>query len=294
MSMILTIVSSSPVHPPEHLFEGHLKRIINYSGEPIILAAEKATEVKLHTMPSDAQIRDIRKITDSAAADIFITPAHNRRKKLLLADMDSTMVAEETLDELAGFAGIKDQIAAITGRAMNGELNFHDAIRERVGLLKDLPATKLDETLAETTINEGAKTLVATMKANDAKAVLVSGGFTFFTKAIGEALGFDHNHGNTLIIENDVLTGKVGEPIQDKTSKLNYLNSYCEEFSISPNDVMSIGDGANDLPMLQAAGLGIGFYAKPSVETELTNFIRYNDLSAALFAQGYSEKDFVN
>lgn len=294
MSMILTIVSSSPVHPPEGLFAGHLSRLIRWSGAPVILAPEHAAEVKLMTAPSEAQIRDIRKICDAAGADIFLTNESNRRKKLLLADMDSTMVGEETLDELAGFAGIKDKIAAITARAMNGELNFHDALRERVGLLKGLSADKLEETLKATTINKGAKTLVSTMKAHGAKAVLVSGGFTVFTGAIGENLGFDHNHGNTLIIEEGVLTGGVGEPIQDKTSKLNFLNAYCKEFELTSQDVMSIGDGANDLPMLNAAGLGIGYYAKPSVEAELTNYIRYNDLTAALYAQGYAQKDFVN
>jgi len=292
MSMILTLVSSSPATSPEDLFAGHLSRIISAAGEPTILSPMKAAEIKMRTAPSAAQIHDVRTICNRAGVDIFLTHENNRRKKMILADMDSTMVGEETLDELAGYAGIKDKIAAITARAMNGELNFHDALRERVGLLKGLSAEKLEETLAHTTINKGAKTLISTMKAHGAKAVLVSGGFTFFTGRIGEMLGFDHNHGNTLIIEDGVLTGGVGEPIQDKTSKLNFLNSYCEEFGLGANDVMSIGDGANDLPMLNAAGLGIGYYAKPSVEAELTNFIRFNDLTAALYAQGYKESEF--
>lgn len=209
-----------------------------------------------------------------------------RKIDLFIADMDSTIVQEETLDELAAHAGIKDKVAEITRRAMNGELDFHAAIRERVGLLKGLPETALHETLAKTTLTKGAKELVGTLKSQGATCVLVSGGFTFFTGAIAEICGFHHHHGNTLIIENSHLTGEVGEPILDKNSKLEFLNHYVEKLGTQMQNTITIGDGANDLPMLLAAqnggGLGIGFCAKPVVAEQLQTNIATPDLGEVL------------
>ena len=257
------------------------------------LAESKAAEIGLRHEPNPAAIKYLRDQLTSAKIDVIVTPAENRQKQLLLADMDSTIVTSETLDDLAAFAGIKDQIAAITARAMNGELNFHDAIRERVALIKDLPESALDETLAETQLTAGAETLVRTMKKHGAHCILVSGGFTFFTEKIAQACGFDANYGNTLGLENGKLTGQVIEPIQDKDSKLEYLNQYAADYNLDLTQTLTIGDGANDLPMLQAAGLGLGFHAKPAVAEQLTNNIQFNNLTAALYAQGYSDKDFA-
>jgi len=293
MSGVLTLVSLDGLADLQGLLRGHLSRIAPLTAPPVILSVNRAIEVALPQYPSAAQIRDMRAIAHADRVDIFITHSKNRRKKLLLADMDSTIVAEETLDELAGYAGLHDKVAAITARAMNGELDFHAAIKERVALLAGLPQEKLAETLAENTINEGAKTLVATMKKHGATCILVSGGFTFFTQAIAQQVGFDGHHGNILQIEGGVLTGRVIEPILDKDSKLRYLNEYCTAHGITPDSALAMGDGANDWPMLEAAGLGLGYYPRANLAEKLTNMIRFNDLSAALYAQGYNDAEII-
>ena len=224
--------------------------------------------------------------------DFFITKNEARQKKLLLADMDSTIAEGETLDDLAEHAGLKDKIAAITALAMEGKLNFHQAIRERVGLLKGLSTNALTETLAKTKLNPGAEIFVRTMRAHGATCVLVSGGFKFFTAAIADRAGFEFNHGNELGIEDDKLTGKVIDPILDKYAKVDFLKNYMKNNTLSPEDCLTIGDGANDLPMLKMAGLGIGYHPKDAVKAEIGNCILYGDLTAALYAQGYTSTYF--
>ena len=217
----------------------------------------------------------------------------HRRKAVLVADMDSTMVIGETLDELAAFAGIKDHIAAITARAMNGELDFPSALRERVGLLKGLSATALEQTYAHLELMPGAKTLLATMKAHGAYAVLVSGGFRFFTSRVAETLGFDRNLGNELGIADGVLTGAVVGPILDRNTKLETLRGVAAERGLEIAQTLAVGDGANDLDMLLAAGLGIAYQAKPVVAATAKARVNHGDLTALLFAQGYRRSDFV-
>lgn len=229
------------------------------------------------------QIQTLRAQLDGDKIDVFCTPANATPKKLFLADMDSTIVTSETLDELADEAGIKDQIAAITTRAMRGELDFEEALTERVGLLEGLPEDALKRTLDSTEISTGGEQLLNGLKAQNIYCVLVSGGFTYFTGAIATELGFDSHHGNTLYIENGALTGTVGTPILDKESKLTYLKQYCAEQGIDITGTITIGDGANDLPMLEAAGLGIGYKPKPLVEERILNCIRYTDLSSVLY-----------
>ena len=256
------------------------------------LAKDRAAEIKVEKPLGKAALTYIRQQLAAQKIDVFQTPAAHRRKTLLLADMDSTIVTGETLDELAAYAGIKDQISAITARAMNGELDFHAALRERVGLLTSLPAEKLGETLEQTQLTTGAKIFVKTMKKHGAHCALVSGGFTFFTEAIAKQAGFDTHHGNQLEIAQDKLTGRVIDPILDKNSKLAFLKDYAQKLNLSLDQTLTIGDGANDLPMLQAAGLGLGFHAKPAVVEQLDNMIRFGDLTSALFAQGYHEDEF--
>lgn len=293
MSSILTLVASDEKNHPvtkKHLKEiGNIAEFYNISitGSPDWLRKNKAVDIILSDITQSSLMSHFRDFLKDDRIDVFTTKTGIRRKKLLLADMDSTIVAEETLDELAAFAGIKDQIAEITAQAMNGKLDFHEALRKRVSLLKGLNANKLQETLDETKINPGAKELIQTMKEGGATCVLVSGGFTFFTRAIAEKLGFDFNHGNQLEINDNVLTGNVIEPIQDKHSKLQYLRQYCEDLGLEEKDVMAIGDGANDLPMLKTAGFGVGYHAKDTVQKEIDNLILYGDLSSALYAQGY-------
>lgn len=227
--------------------------------------------------------------------DVVTQPLAYRRKKLLVSDMDSTLIEQECIDELAGFLGIKDQVALITERAMNGELNFKAALRERVMLLKGLPQSALQEVYnTKITLMPGAKTLVATMKAHGAYCLLVSGGFTFFTSRIREVLGFDEDHSNELDFADGVLTGNVKEPILDKESKLASLLESCSKLHIEPSQSLAVGDGANDLPMIQAAGLGVAYHAKPVVQEQARACVNHNDLSALLYIQGYKAEEWAS
>ncbi len=226
--------------------------------------------------------------------DIIAQEAATRKKRLLITDMDSTMIREECIDELADFVGKKAEVSAITERAMNGELDFEKALNERVALLAGLPVSTLEQVYRERIhFMGGARELVATMKENGARCVLVSGGFTFFTSRVREALGFDADYSNQLEIENGRLTGRVMQPILDKNVKLQTLLAECTNHLIPLSESMAIGDGANDLPMLLGAGCGIAYHAKPSVEASARTRLRYANLRGALFAQGYSVDEFA-
>lgn len=291
MTHILTFIASDKPLKDRHIKEAI--QIMAYydiaaTGKPVWLAKNKAADLAIPRAPGSVLLAHLRDAFNEYKIDILATPAQNRRKKLLLADMDSTIVTGETLDDLAEYAGIKNKIAAITALAMEGKLDFHDALKERVVLLKGLPESALLETLDHMSLSPGAESFVQTMKAGGALCVLVSGGFTFFTGAVAGLAGFDHHHGNTLEIAGGQLTGHVIPPILDKQAKVELLELYCENNNFTYNDVLAIGDGANDIPMLKKAGLGIGYRPKHAVEQEVTNFIRHGDLTAALYAQGYS------
>ena len=226
--------------------------------------------------------------------DAIVQKASNRRKKLLISDMDSTMITVECIDELADFVGKKSEVSAITERAMNGELNFESALTERVALLRGLPISVLQECYdSRVKMMPGAKALVATMRAHHTHTILVSGGFTFFTSRVRENLGFHEDHSNQLQVENGHLTGKVILPILGKEAKLQSLNDACKKLQISVDDVLAVGDGANDLPMLMAAGLGVAYHAKPVVRAQANARISHCDLSALLYTQGYTKKEWV-
>jgi len=228
-----------------------------------------------------------------APVDAIAQPVAGRRKKLLLADMDSTIVTTETLDELAAEAGLKVRIAAITARAMNGELDFKDALRERVAMLKGLPEAALDRTWATTELMPGARALVATMAAAGAYCALVSGGFSWFTSRVAALVGFSAHHSNLLGLEDGQLTGLVAEPILDREAKLAALKRLATERGLGLAEAVTVGDGANDLPMLLAAGLGVAFRAKPSVQAQARARVNHGDLTALLFAQGFRRADFL-
>lgn len=225
--------------------------------------------------------------------DIFAQKSRNRRKKLLLADMDSTMVMGETLDDLADLAGFKKEVATITNLAMNGELSFVDALNKRVKLLEGLSLNDLQKTFAKVKYTPGGKALVQTMKANGAFTILISGGFTYFTDRVGDLIGFDKSIGNNFEIIGSKLTGRVLKPIVDKYVKLETLKNTATEYGISETDTIAVGDGANDLPMLMAANIGVAFHAKPTVSKLAQASINYGDLTALLYLQGYRAKEFI-
>lgn len=252
---------------------------IGLRGGPAWRRPHAAATVPVQNAAAMLQMKEMRALLAEDRIDVLCT-REDLDIKLFLADMDATIVEGETLDELAAKAGIKDQIAAITTRAMNGELDFQAALRERVGLLKGLPVSALDETLGETHLNPGAAELVSGLKVRGVTCVLVSGGFKFFTDAIAARAGFHHNHGNILNHDGAALDGTVGEPILDKDAKLAFLKSYAQEAGIDLAQTMAIGDGANDLPMLAAAGMGIGYRPKPVLEESLLNVLKYADLDA--------------
>lgn len=229
----------------------------------------------------------------SLPVDFAIQPAEGREKKLLIADMDSTIIEQECLDELASFAGLREEISAITERAMRGELDFEGALKERVAMLKGLPVATLQQTLDEClSLTPGALTLVETMNERGAMTALVSGGFTFFTHRIAQATGFQDNQGNVLCTNGDHLTGEVEEPILGREAKREALQTHCTFLGIDPSEAMAVGDGANDLAMLDLAGSGVAFRAKPAVAAAARFAINHGDLTALLYLQGISAKEF--
>ncbi|SIQ55461.1 phosphoserine phosphatase [Rhizobium sp. RU35A] len=226
--------------------------------------------------------------------DVVVQPAETRRKKLLIADMDSTMIGQECIDELADVVGLKDKVATITARAMNGEIAFEPALRERVALLKGLPIGVVDEVIAKRiTLTSGGPQLIATMRAKGFHTALVSGGFTVFTSRIAAMLGFHENRANILLEQDGVLTGEVAEPILGKQAKVDALEEIAATLGISPTEAMAVGDGANDLGMIKLAGAGVALHAKPTVAAEAGMRIDHGDLTALLYIQGYRRSDFA-
>ena len=296
MSLVATLICN-PANPAldSTVIEG-ARAILPSAGPGQWLFDEVAVDIpfdegreKLHTI--EARLREAR---GDLPFDIVVQPQGFRRKKLLLADMDSTMIGQECVDELADFAGLKAHVAAITERAMRGEIAFEPALRERVALLKGLSVSVVDNVLKDRiTLTPGGRELISTMRAHGGWTCLISGGFTLFTDAVAARIGFQENRANQLMVQDGKLTGEVAEPILGRAAKLATLIELTESFDLDDIDTLVVGDGANDLGMIEHAGLGVAYHAKPAVAAAAAARIDYGDLTALLYAQGYRRDEFV-
>ncbi len=290
--MFIATLLTNPAHPVLGRVTVESLRDAWGGGDALWLNPGVAAEFALPEVPANRW--QVWSGLQGIGVDLVIQTAVGRRKHLLIADMDSTMIEQECIDELADAAGVGAHVAGITARAMNGELDFEDALRERVGLLAGLPETVIADVIRDRiTLMPGGRALLATMKAQGAYAALVSGGFTAFTAAIAGVLGFDENRANTLIIKDGVLTGQVAVPVLGRAAKVQALHEISTRLGITPADAIAVGDGANDLGMLGLAGTGVALHAKPSVQSECDIRINHGDLTGLLYLQGYSRAEFV-
>lgn len=297
MAYVATLISnpSAPALTREAIHDASL--VLPGAQDPVVLAPEVAVDI--HFAPelgADARaIADaVRAALGDAPVDVVVQLEAARRKRLFLADMDSTMIGQECIDELADLVGVKAHVAAITERAMRGEIAFEPALRERVALLRGLPASAVADVLRERIVlTAGGPELVGTMKANGAYTALVSGGFTLFTGAIAERIGFHEHRANTLLVDEERFVGAVAEPILGRDAKLAALVELRDRMHLAPSETMAVGDGANDLAMLDEAGLGVAFHAKPAVAAAAHARVDHGDLTALLYMQGYARTEFV-
>ncbi|MBP7704532.1 MAG: phosphoserine phosphatase SerB [Caulobacter sp.] len=295
MSLAVTLVAADAALLPAAVEVAGiaLDRLGVTSGAPDLLGPDAADLIV------DSDLRELvrermEQVLLGRSVDVCVQPAEGRRKRLLIADMDSTIIGCECIDELADFAGVKAQVAEITERAMRGELAFEGALRERVGMLKGLGLDKLQACFDDRVrLNPGAETLVKTMAAHGARCVLVSGGFTFFTGRVAAAAGFHANRANLLLEDGASLTGEVGEPILGREAKLTALREETAALGVTPQQALAVGDGANDLAMIEVAGLGVAYRAKPVVAEKAHAKVDHADLTALLYFQGYRREEFV-
>jgi phosphoserine phosphatase len=295
MSLVATLICH-PVNPAlDSTVVDGARAILSEAGPAHWLFDEVAVDIPFASdEPIAAIVTRLQQARGDLPIDVVVQPRIDRRKKLFLADMDSTMIGQECVDELADFAGLKAHVAGITERAMRGEIAFEPALRERVALLKGLAVSVVDDVLKQRiTLTPGGRELVATMRAHGAYTCLISGGFTLFTNAIAAMIGFQENRANELKVLDGKLTGEVAEPILGRAAKLATLIELRESFDLDNLDTLVVGDGANDLGMIEAAGLGVAYHAKPAVAAAAAARIDHGDLTALLYAQGYRREEFV-
>ena len=290
--MYVATLLTHPDHPVLERVTVESLRNAWCGGDAVWLDPGVAAEFPIEAVPANQW--DVWQALQALRVDLIVQPAEGRKKRLLLADMDSTMIEQECIDELADEAGVGALVAGITARAMNGELDFEAALTERVGLLKGLPAQVIDHVIRDRiTLMSGGKVLLATMKAQGAYCALVSGGFTAFTAKIAAVLGFDENRANTLLVAEGRLTGQVALPILGKEAKVEALMEISAWLGVTPAQVLAVGDGANDLGMLALAGTGVALHAKPSVAAQCQVRVNHGDLTALLYLQGYAREEFA-
>jgi phosphoserine phosphatase len=290
MNYVTTIVARRDAITLTPAIINHIRNTLR-GAPPVVLSPGEAVDIPLSTPPGPELLEAA---LEGRPIDAITIKTRARQKALLLADMDSTIVTGETLDELAAFAGIGEPIAAITRRAMNGELDFKAALRERVSMLKGLKIDALEKAWERIHVTPGARELVATMRARGALTALVSGGFSFFTGKVAAQLGFEVHRSNVLLDDGATLTGMVREPILDRDAKLLALHELAAQRGLKLSATLAVGDGANDLDMIREAGLGVAFHAKPVVAQAARAKVDHADLRALLFAQGYPASIFVN
>ena len=295
MSLVATLICN-PANPAlDSTIVDGARAVLPSAGPARWLFDEVAVDIPFESKDDFRAIEArLRASRGDLPIDIVVQPIAARRKKLLLADMDSTMIGQECIDELADFVGLKDHVAEITERAMRGEIAFEPALRDRVALLKGLPVSVVDEVLAKRiTLTPGGRELVMTMRAHGAYTCLISGGFTLFINAVAVKIGFQENRANELVVADGKFTGEVKEPILGREKKLATLIELIEAFDLDDIDSLVAGDGANDLDMIQHAGLGVAYHAKPAVAEAAAARIDHGDLTALLYAQGYRREEFV-
>ncbi|SEM28030.1 phosphoserine phosphatase [Bosea lupini] len=294
MTLVATFVSA---HGQALLDDGLLARLLAAAPAPATverLDGEIAADLFAEAGDARKLEATLREALDGAPVDIIVQPAATRRKRLFLADMDSTMIGQECIDELAAYVGLKEKVSDITERAMRGELEFEPALRERVGLLKGIALGVVDEIIEKSiTLTPGGSALVRTMRAHGGHTALVSGGFTVFTGPISRTIGFDEHRSNILLSEGNLLAGLVAEPILGKQAKLDALIELRTRFGLPDEATLAVGDGANDLAMLGEAGLGVAYRAKPAVAAAADARLDHADLTALLYAQGYRGDEIV-
>ena len=296
--MLVAVLIANPDRPSiTDAVLAETRAVLRTEHQPRILHGEVAAELLVPGEPGAAAslTERLRNALAGEPIDLAVLPADaHRRKRLFLADMDSTMIEQECIDELAGTLGLKDHVAAITERAMRGEIAFEPALRERVALLKDIPVGAVDGLIAERlTLTPGGRTLVQTMRAHGVHTCLVSGGFTLFTGPIAAMIGFHEHRSNVLGVAEGRLTGRVEDPVVGQAEKRATLIGLRETLGLAPAATLAVGDGANDLDMLTEAGLGVAFRAKPAVAAAAQVRVEHGDLSALLYLQGYAAAEFV-
>jgi phosphoserine phosphatase len=293
MSTVITLIAGSRERPDVARLAAVIADIIAVPAKPIWLAPEEACDLVFHAVDATRVEQAARLALSGMALDALVQPLAGRRKRLLVADLESTVIENEMLDELAEFLGLRPQISEITRRAMNGEIDFTAALEARVGLLKGLEDRVLDEAASRIRLTPGARQLVATMRSAGAVTALVSGGFTVFADRVAADLGFNHVVANRLDLAAGRIDGSVQKPIVTGETKRQTLLALAAEHGISPEETMAVGDGANDLPMLAAAGVGVAFRAKPVVAAAARWRIDHGDLTGLLYAQGYHRDEIV-